>query len=198
MRITIINPIILLFIVLITESFSYSQELTIRSYPMEEKSLLWQIEGPDVKKKCYLFGTMHIIPNESFFFPKKLEKVVSKSEQVTMEMARVPDQEKMLELIMLQEGSLFDFFDSLQLDSLYAWGNNNLGLNKELFTNLFSKMKPVAIIQMATQLKFGDDLSSYELTFQTIAEEDKLVITGLETIEKQLSLFDDLSTFDQS
>jgi uncharacterized protein YbaP (TraB family) len=49
------------------------QELKHTVFPMSENALLWKIEGPNVKKDCYLFGTMHLIEKDYFFFPEKTE-----------------------------------------------------------------------------------------------------------------------------
>ena len=190
--------LLMLLLVFISAVQTFSQTENVRSYPMPEKALLWQIEGPTVKNKCYLFGTMHIIPSESFFFPKKLEKAITKSERLVMEIGNLPDQTELLGLLTLEDETLNDFLDKLQMDSLKIWVKSNMGFEGEIFNSIIATMKPVAIVQMATQLKFGDDLSSYELSLQDIALENNQEIQGLETVEKQLSLFDDLSKNDQA
>ena len=56
----------------ITFLFVFFQTLVIAQvseFPFEESSLLWKIEGPGIKKGAYLFGTMHLIEKEHFYFP---------------------------------------------------------------------------------------------------------------------------------
>ncbi|MFM7726279.1 MAG: TraB/GumN family protein, partial [Flavobacteriales bacterium] len=54
------------------------------SFPMQESSLLWKLEGPGIKKGCYLFGTMHLIEKERFYFPEKLRKLAEKADVIVM------------------------------------------------------------------------------------------------------------------
>jgi uncharacterized protein YbaP (TraB family) len=35
-----------------------------------EESLLWKIEGKGLSKPSYLFGTIHLIPEDKYFFTK--------------------------------------------------------------------------------------------------------------------------------
>ena len=64
-----------------------AQDTVTRAYPMEDRALLWKIEGNGITTKSYLFGTIHLIEKERFYFPNKLRKIVGKSEVLTMEIA---------------------------------------------------------------------------------------------------------------
>ena len=37
-----------------------------------ENSLLWEISGNGLQENSYLFGTIHLIDEEDFFYPEKL------------------------------------------------------------------------------------------------------------------------------
>lgn len=87
-----------------------AQDTNVREFPMKERALLWKIEGNGIITKSYLFGTVHLIDEEHFFFPKKLQKIVAKSDLLTMEIAGIPDPMEAFKLSMLDEGSFFDFF----------------------------------------------------------------------------------------
>jgi uncharacterized protein YbaP (TraB family) len=54
-------------------------------------------------------------------------------------------------------------------------------------------MKPFVAIQLAAQMHFLGKTESYEMTLEQIARENSIEIKGLETIEQQLSFFDNLS-----
>ncbi|MFT5859524.1 MAG: hypothetical protein ACI865_001627 [Flavobacteriaceae bacterium] len=172
-----------------------AQQNDVRSYPMDESSLLWQIEGPGVMDKCYLFGTMHLISAESFFFPKKLEKALSKSEQLIMEIPGTDiSQELVEELLLLENGSLKDYLDSAQLDSLKYWAKDQLGITDQMFAFAFETLKPIAVVQIVMQASASNDQMSYEIKLEEIATEIELTINGLETYQEQLSFFDSLDT----
>ena len=100
---------------------SVAQGQEVREFPMEESSLLWKITGPDMESESYLFGTMHLIEKEYFLFPKKLQKLVSKTDQLVMEIAGLPNQMDAMKYVMLDEGSFFDFFNEAQTDTILRW-----------------------------------------------------------------------------
>ena len=169
------------------------QESKHTSFPMSENALLWKIEGPHVKKDCYLFGTMHLIEKDYFFFPDKLTKIVRKSEQLVMELPGIPNQLEALKLVQLKEGSFFDFFTPQQTDSILSWAKTELKMTETQFKSSMGSMKPFVAIQLAAQMHFLGKTESYEMTLEAIARDNNLEIKGLETIEQQLSFFDNLS-----
>jgi len=172
-----------------------AQQNDVRAYPMEETGLLWQIEGPNVVDDCYLFGTMHLLPAEAFFFPKKLKKTLSKSDQLVMEVPSSDlDPALAEELMLMENGSLSDFLTGLQMDTLKAWAKDELGISEELFGYAFESLKPIAVVQMATHTSSAPNAASYELTLEEIAIDIGLIISGLESFQEQLSLFDSLDT----
>lgn len=183
----------IIFICLVGTQPLYSQENKITPYPMEESALLWEVTGPGVEKGCYLFGTMHLIEKEYFLYPKKLQKIVSKTDQIVMEIAGLPDPVVAMSYLTLKEGSFFDFFNPAQTDSILNWAQTQFSMNEEVFRASFSQLKPVTVVQMATQLHFMGKTESYEKTFQSLAETEGIPLLGLETIEFQLSLFDNLT-----
>lgn len=175
-----------------------AQEKVTANFPMQESSLLWKIEGPGVQKGSYLFGTMHLIEKEYFIFPDKLEKLVKKSDLLVMELAGMPSQMEALNLIQLKEGSFFDYFTPEQTDTILKWAKAEMKMDEKAFRATMSKMKPFAVVQMATQMRFIGKTESYEMTFEKIARENEIAIKGLETIAQQMAIFDNLSKAQQS
>lgn len=188
-----------LFLFLFLGSTSFAQETTVREYPMEDRALLWKIEGNGIKTKSYLFGTVHLIDENRFFFPKKLQKIVSKSDVLTMEIAGLPNPMEALKLSMLEEGSFFDFFNEKQTDSILVWVEEHTALSGKGFQMMAEKMRPFIVSQMLPELDESnpnrgmDNKKSYEIELEAIAEEKKLEIMGLETVAEQLGIFDILS-----
>lgn len=176
-------------------SFASSE---VSPYPFEKSSLLWKIEGKNIQKGSYLFGTMHLIEKEYFVFPDKLEKMVSKTDQLIMEIAGIPDQMEAMKYVMLKEGSFFDYFTPEQTDSILVWAKAEMNMDEQIFRAALSKMKPIIVVQMATQMQFMGKTESYEMTFQKIAKKNKIEIKGLETIEQQMSVFDNLTKEEQT
>lgn len=194
------NPIALRIAVffLVISFQSTAQEKKTRDFPMSESSLLWEVKGPGVKHGSYLFGTMHLIEKEYFLFPKSLEKRVQKADVLVMELPGMPSQFEAMNLLKLKQGSFFDFFTTEQSDSILVWAKEALKLSEEAFRKTMSPMKPFVAIQLATQMQFMGKTASYELKFEEIATESKVEIKGLETLEEQLSFFDNLTKEQQA
>jgi uncharacterized protein len=166
--------------------------------PFSKSSLLWKIEGNNIPKGSYLFGTMHLIEKDYFIFPDKLQKIISKSDQIILEIAGLPTQAESMKMVTLQEGTFFDFFTTKENDSILNWAKTALKMPEETFKGLITKMKPFVIVQMATQLKFVGKTESYEIEIQKIAESNKIETKGLETALQQLAIFDNLTKDEQA
>lgn len=185
----------------ITFLFVFFQTLVsaqVSEFPFEESSLLWKIEGPGIKKGSYLFGTMHLIEKEHFYFPAKLTKIVEKSEALVMELLGLPNQMEAMKYVTLKEGSFFDFFNEEQTDSILVWAKEKMGMNEESFRATMSKMKPFVVVQMATQMQFIGKTESYEMTLDKLAKDKGLKVYGLETVAEQMSFFDNLTPQQQT
>jgi uncharacterized protein YbaP (TraB family) len=191
-----LKGLILLFFIGFTKLF-YAQG-NVTEFPMEESSLLWKISGKNVKSDAYLFGTMHLIEKDYFIFPKKLQKVVKKSDALVMELEGLPNQAEAIGYVMLKEGSFFDYFSPEQTDTILRWAKAKFGMEEATFRSSFSNMKPFAVTQLAVQLHFIGKTESYELSFEELAKAADIEIIGLETIAEQMSLFDNLTPEQQT
>lgn len=179
-------------------SFQFKKE--VNTSVTDSNSLLWKIEGNGIKKTSYLFGTMHLIQKEYFYFPDELEKIVKKTNLLLTEikLSELDDQMEAIKMMTLTEGSLLDFFSPSQKDSLLYWAKNSLMMDEKVFLATFGKFKPFIIIQTATQLAFFGKTESYELSLKSLAEKHHLNLGGLETMKQQLSFFDDMTKEDQA
>lgn len=163
-----------------------------------KSSLLWKIEGNGIKNPSYLFGTMHIIEKDYFYFPSSLEKIVNKSSVLVMEIAGIPDQMEAMQYLLLKEGTFFDYFTPAQKDTILAWAQDKMKMDEKTFTTSFSKFKPFVVLQTATQMQFMGKTESYEMTLQQLATQKKIKMEGLETIADQMKIFDDLTKEQQA
>ena len=183
---------------------SQAQDTNVREYPMEERALLWKIEGNGTETKSYLFGTVHLIDEERFFFPKKLKKIISKSDLLTLEIAGLPNPTEAMKLAMLEEGSFFDFFNQDQTDSMLIWVEENTALKAPAFKAVVDKMRPFAVSMMLPEFDKNnpnpgmDGKKSYEIEFESIAKEKDVEIAGLETVTEQLAIFQELDSTQQA
>ncbi|NGF74261.1 TraB/GumN family protein [Fluviicola sp. SGL-29] len=166
------------------------------SFPTQSNALLWKIEGKKVKKDSYIFGTVHLIYKEKFYFPDQLTNLVKNSEQVVLEIGNV-DQMEVMKHLLLEKGTIFDFFTPEQADSILMWATAKLDMEPEQFKMAFSKMKPFALVQIASQKEMISEIESYDLTIQAIANGQKIPVVGLETVAQQIALFDNMDSLQQ-
>ncbi len=155
----------------------------------QNNSLLYQVKGKD-KKVSYLFGTIHIIPDSLYYFPGKLDKIISKSDEVILEIGNLSDQSSLMKLMTLDSGSCFDIFTPQQKDSVLNWGADLLGIKPEQFEKGFEKRKPFTLMQLSFQKMISGKVRMVDMEIESKAQQDKIPISGLETIEYQLSIFD--------
>jgi uncharacterized protein YbaP (TraB family) len=178
--------------------FTHQLSAQVSEYPLKKSSLLWKIEGQGLSAPSYLFGTMHMIEHDYFFFPEKLEKLMLNTEELVMEIDGLPSREESMALLKLKEGSFFDYFSKEQTDSLLQWASSNLRMKESLFRKTMDSMKPFVFVQLATQWKFIGNMESYERTFEALASTNKIPISGLETAADQMAIFDHLSKEQQT
>lgn len=183
-------------LILLLTSFIFAVHFGI-AQDTPTSSLLWEVTGKKVKSPSYIFGTMHLIPNDDFLFPETLKEKVQGSDILVMEIGGLSEQMKAMQLMMLDSGTMFDYFNNEQLDSLFTYTETELGFDEAKMRMAFGKMKPFVLLQLFTKDAFGENPQSYEMTLEKIAKSNEIEVLGLETIEEQMGFIDGLSVEDQ-
>lgn len=163
-------------------------------------SLLWQITSPDLKDTSYIFGTMHLIQKQYFYFPESLKNLIKSTDLVVLEIGEdLNNPMKAMQLLKLEEGKeMFDFFNEAQEDSILVWAEDKLGFDEKQFRAGFGTMKPFIIVSLASEADMMKTAESYEKTILKIQGEADVKLAGLETIEEQMSIFDNLTDEEQA
>lgn len=154
-------------------------------------------DSPDTS---FVFGTMHLIKKEYFFFPDLLKDLIKGSDKVVLEVGdEINNPLKAMALLRLEEGeSMFDYFSEQQADSIITWAEEDLGMKEEMFRATFGKMKPFALVSLASAEDMLNDSESYEQTIMKIQKEAEIELEGLETLEEQMSIFDNMTDEEQA
>ncbi len=154
----------------------------------KSNSLLWKIEGDSIQTS-YIFGTIHMLPQEDFLLKDKVKNAFNKAEVVYLEldMDNPSFMQDMMKYSMLEKGDeLKAHMDSTEYVFLNQYMNKNVGVGlKQL-----NKFKPLSLTSMIMTTLMGKQLASYELTFINMVKEAKKDLKGLETIESQIAIFD--------
>lgn len=157
------------------------------------QSLLWRIDGENLKTPSYLYGTIHLIQREDFRFGDHLKKTLMDADKIALEIPL--DEEAMMAaaLGMMYKGDtvLGDFIPADQMDTLAAFFQDTLGLSKMEWMS-YQKMKPFALSQVFLTNLLGEMPMSFELEFKKIADSLEIPIVGLETIEDQMAVINGL------
>lgn len=174
------------------------------SYAPSDKdtALLWRISGPQLAQESYLFGTIHIIPEEDYFLPKGMVAALNDADEVVFEIDPRQMQDPMAimglmnKINMRGDTSLEDLLPKEKYDEVEAYFTAS-GL--PFF--FFKKMKPLFLSAMVGQdvqaMQQGGGMNaagtkSYELEMTELAKAADKKISGLETMDFQLSLFDSI------
>lgn len=186
---------------LLLSNLAWSQnEATIPT----EKALLWEISGNELAESSYLFGTIHIINREDYFFTPTMEKALAQTEGVAFEidMEDMTDFSKIMGMMssmyMKDNKTLKDLLSDEEYEKVSAHFQK-MGLP----LMLLERIKPMFLSMMASG---GEDMMgglsmdgdtassmvSYEMELMEKAKAQQKEIAGLETMEFQMSLFDSI------
>ena len=148
-------------------------------------ALLWKIEHKDLKAPSYLFGTIHMIPEEDFFLPDGLEEAFEKSERVVFEID-MDDMSDMGSLMGMMSGLMMK--DGMTLQKLLTPAEYQEvseyfeAMGMPMF--LLGNVKPMFLSMLAALYDKANETSKQ--------------VGGLETMAYQMSLFDSIPYKDQA
>jgi uncharacterized protein YbaP (TraB family) len=156
------------------------------------RSLLWRISSKEMKHPSYLFGTIHLICPEDYTWTDKMEQSLKQSDAVCLEMDMdAPGIYRQIALGMLDTSgkTLKDYFTEDEYKLMAKYLADSMGMD----IAMFAKMKPAALQTVLAGKTFKcDNPVSYENNIMQEAQHDKKEILGLEQVEEQLDLFDNL------
>lgn len=171
---------VLAFLV-ITVSSAFGQKL--------ENTTLWKISGNGLEKPSYLFGTIHITCDATL--SQKVKDALDQTDQVVLEldMDDPAMQGKMIQGMAMKGGkTLKDFVSDEDFQLIDKLFKENLGMSVSLMQNV----KPFFLMATFYPKMIDCPIESYETELMKVAQEQKEEIKGLETIEDQLQVFDDI------
>lgn len=164
---------------------------TVKS--IEEKSLLWKVSGKDLKEASYIFGTIHAICSEDYFFTENMTKAFNECKQLVLEvnLADANLGAEFQQNMLLQDGlTLHDFFPDENEYQLFA---QQLREQANIELEEFNSFKPFVLISALALKGFTcAKTSSYEMNLIGLSKDKRMNITALETANKQIAFFDEM------
>ena len=156
--------------------------------------LLYQISGNGLSKPSYLYGTIHMLPKEQFRLSNSLKRAFESCQALAMELdlnMSATEKIALAQQVLLPESkTLKDFMEAQDYLKLKIYCLNTLKWSESKFERS-SKLKPMFFSSILFQESMTQ-MASYEMEFNKMAKKKHKHIMGLETVEYQLSLFDQL------
>lgn len=166
-------------------------------------ALVWKISHDSLEEESYLFGTIHIIDEEEYFLPNGLLTAIDKSEKVIFEVdvramndlsqimgmmgkIMMEGDTTLKELLPAEEYAVVqDFFREKGMPLVF------LERIKPLFLSAFTSLDEMPQ-GLDDQSFTPQGMKSYEMELLELSEAMDKKIGGLETIDFQLGLFDEI------
>lgn len=164
-----------------------------------QKALLWKISGNGLDKPSWVYGTIHIIPDEDLNFTSEMIDALDHTKRLTFEidmkeMANLGTQMTLMTKAFMNGGkTLKDLLPAEDYD--FVRGRME---QSGMPSGMMERMKPMFI---STMLEGGEGkensmgnkrMTSVEMELYRLARRRKLQTAGLETTAYQLSIFDSI------
>jgi len=168
----------------------------IGSVTAQDNSLLYKIEGNGIQPS-YLYGTIHLMPPADFKIKDKVNKAFDESELIVLELDM--DDPGLMGTMM----SKMALESDMSLDKIFEkdeYAKVDAALKEITGVGIapLNKMKPLIISQMLILKYVGAQPASYEASFVQMAKEKEKEILGLETVEEQMQIFNNIPYEDQA
>ena len=172
---------------------------SLGSFGQESSSLLWKVSGKDMEKPSYLFGTIHMLPQDKYFFTEKMQEALDNSDVLALEAELdipLAEQMKMATQMMMPDSKTWaDYMTEDEYAMVKTAFVDSLGI-KEKKVDKYSKIRPIYISGLIMTELLGK-VKMYEQELSSMAKKDKKEIIGLETLKEQMEIISSIPVEDQ-
>lgn len=169
----------------------------VRAQAPTQPALLWKVEGKNLTKPSYLYGTIHLICPADFKLSDTLKASLKETEQLTLEVD-MDDPGIMVAMaggMRMHNGTqLKDLLPDQEYTRLTKFFKDSVGLNM----SLFERAKPFMLMSILLNRVLACQPQSYELALMGLAKQQKAEVVGLETVEDQMAVFDSIPYKEQA
>ncbi|MGJ1265884.1 TraB/GumN family protein [Sphingobacterium spiritivorum] len=154
---------------------------------VQEKSLLWKIEGKDLEAPSYLFGTVHMLARKNFEMSAKAIDAMDKTSRVYLEInMAAPNLAEESQKHMMSDKTISSQIKPEEI----ALVDEVLGKKLGITLAQVDKIKPMFLIAMIMQKSFTEPMASFEQEIIKHTKQEGKTIEGLSSIEEQYSFAD--------
>jgi len=159
-----------------------------------DKGLLWKISGNGLSKPSYLFGTIHLTCDATL--DKNILKALDETGQLYLELD-MDDPAMMSEMmsgIAMKDGKKMSTLASPEdFQIVNAFVKENLGIT----LSMVESYKPFMVSAMMFTKMIDCPAQSFEAELMKVAKAQSEEVYGLETVQEQMTVFDDIPYEDQ-
>ena len=164
----------------------------------QEQSLCYEISNQKLGiERSYLFGTMHAMEENSFFFPKRITKLLEKSDALCLEIKNITEVRINPDMLIDTTLHLKAYCDSAEWSNLTKWAEEKLLMMPIQFEANFEHAKPFMLFQFILAMNLPTNTKSHERELEKIAALNKIQLLGLESVDEQLNIFNQIPFDDQ-
>lgn len=180
-------------------SLFFAFSVQAQSPTNNDKSLLWEISGNGLEKPSYIFGTMHLVPKDDYFFTDKMKEKFETCKKLILEIDINIPLKKQIEIakqVLLPKGKLLsDYMTAEEFDKFQSYILDTLKIKKSTFKKI-NKIKPLLGSSLIIN-ELAGKTKAYEKELNKLAKKNDMQVGGLETMEFQMSLINNISVEDQ-
>ncbi len=171
------------FFILLISAFTFSGTSFGQESP--KNSLLWMISGKDLSRPSYVFGTFHMMCKSDFAITDPLKEKLNATEQFygELDMDDPGLQMSMMNKMRLKDKTLKDLMSEADYTTLSVNFQRVTGMQLQLF-NQFMPLMSLSLLTL-NSIECSDKIQP-EGEFVKLAQQQKLPILGLETIDDQI------------
>jgi uncharacterized protein YbaP (TraB family) len=162
--------------------------------------LLWKISGNGLNQESYLYGTMHAVPEERFTVSNTLKQAFESSKALALEIDLNLSLQQQIEIakdIIIPQGkSLKNYLSTEDYKKVMGYCLDSLKMKKSKFKK-YEKIKPFFASSMILQEQLGKTVA-YDQYFNEEAKKRSIPVSGLETMQYQLSTINTISLEEQA
>ncbi|MEM9855860.1 MAG: TraB/GumN family protein [Bacteroidota bacterium] len=165
----------------------------------KKNAIFWQVSGNGLEKPSYIMAILKFIPESDYILPavasEKIKECRILSTETLLDHRAKHELNKAAHL--QHNESLKDYLSKEEFQNLESLFKDRFGIGKLKFEMVYSKFKPVMLSTTMTRLALKENVKFYELELINLANENGMIMLGLETVKREVEAFERFSMEDQ-
>jgi uncharacterized protein YbaP (TraB family) len=159
-----------------------------------QAQLLYKIEGKGLQKPSYIYGTIHIMPKKQFVISESITTALKECETLVMEVDINMDLKTQIDAAqrsLLPDGkTIADITSAENAKKIRQFCMDSLHWKESKYMRM-SRLTPFFLTSVILQDLIGKS-KSFEVELNKLAKKNKMTTMGLETIQLQMDLVNDV------